>query len=220
MGFNTYILSVSFSFTRVHLTALFPVPHSQPLLLGCHTATDESWEWMRPSYTCTSAVHKNNCWEDQNMLLYSVICILELGSNFNWYERWPPFCLPSINHPQDTATFQSKLGGSCVCGAESRKTFIMVGKTNWSRLWMSLIPTWRPGRNNVQQECHPVDCMEEQQWHTRLPCIHLLVLIAHLGKTPFTYWTPICSCGRKYPWQLPAPCQRLGVAWFSLAHTT
>ena len=44
MGFNIYILSVSFSFTRVHLTALFPVSHSQPLLLGCHTATDESWE--------------------------------------------------------------------------------------------------------------------------------------------------------------------------------
>ena len=41
-------------------TALFPVPHSQPLLLGCHTATDESWEWMRPSYTCTTAVHKKN----------------------------------------------------------------------------------------------------------------------------------------------------------------
>ena len=36
---------------------------------------------MRPSYTCTSAVHENNCWEDQNMCLYSVICILELGSN-------------------------------------------------------------------------------------------------------------------------------------------
>ena len=68
--FDWSILSVSFSFTRVHLTALFPVPHSQPLLLGCHTATDESWEWTRPSYTCTSAVHKNSCWGPEHVFIF------------------------------------------------------------------------------------------------------------------------------------------------------
>ena len=31
------------------------------------------------------------------------------------------------------------------------------------------------GRNNVQQECHPVDSMGEQQWHIQLCCILLLV---------------------------------------------
>ena len=67
------------------------------------------------------------------MYLYSVICILELGSNlldYNEYERWPPFCLPGINHPQDPTTMQAKLGRSHTCGVDAHKTFFVVLTTN------------------------------------------------------------------------------------------
>ena len=58
--------------TPVHLIALFPVPHSQyPLLVVVLQDTTPD------TMSCTDAVHKNNyC-----IILHSVICALELGSN-------------------------------------------------------------------------------------------------------------------------------------------
>ena len=113
--------SVSFTFTPVHLTALFPVPHSQcPLLVVLLQET------RADKMTCTNAVHKNK-------LLYShsVICVLELGSDPTpqMYERWRPFCHPSINHPQECCTMQAKLGESHTYGEDAHKTFIKVEKT-------------------------------------------------------------------------------------------
>jgi len=47
--------SVSFTFTPVHLIALFPVPHSQcPLLVVILQET------IADTMSCTNAVHKNN----------------------------------------------------------------------------------------------------------------------------------------------------------------
>lgn len=70
------------------------------------------------------------------MYLYSVVCVLELGSNIwdlNWirYRKWPPFHQPSINHLQDTCTMQAKLGGSLMFGEDTHKTFVTVERAYW-----------------------------------------------------------------------------------------
>ena len=68
---------------------------------------------------------------EQLLYLHSVICVLELGSDPTpqMCERWPPFCHPTINHPQECPTTQAKLGKSLLYGEDERKTFIMVEKT-------------------------------------------------------------------------------------------
>ena len=117
------------------------------------------------------------------------------------------------------AHYAVQVGRRCYMWGGRTQDFLHGGKDKLKSTVNVFDPYLETCRNNIQQECHPVDCIGEQQRHTQLPCIHLLDMTANLGTTPFTYWTPTHSCGQNYLTKPKVTCQRVGVAWFSSAHT-